>query len=296
MIYSSVYSIFIVLTVSTTCLVMFYLFISKKRQQTNTHKLLGFNIIYQLRELLMRVQQHRGISHGLLNGDLELKSRLLTLKSHINQHIAEFEKNNPHTQPERWNSITEHWAKLSVYSDKQLSTYSDSLTASNNLQQHNKLILNLLYYIEDTSKQYQLFKQQQIFKQHKPVESAWLQLLFTAESIGQIRAIGTGVAASKTCSSVERIRLNYLCHSLQQKISDQSVTCHIHSVQTLLDIVEQQLLQDSVTTTAEAFFNLASECISSFYKEFDNEHQILVGTLKSTEGRNKQFHKPLKLK
>lgn len=230
----------------------------------------GFNIVTRLRELLSHVQQHRGISNALLNGDVSLTSRLTPLTLKVSDSIDGINKEfkvgdvDEQLQPlPRWESITEHWSRLSIKTNQ--------LTSANNLQQHNKLILNILYFIDDIAEQHQIYKI--VDAQGEAMRHMWLELLFTAENIGQIRAIGTGVAAANTCTSVERIRLNYLCHSLQQSLDDGLMLANSEQIRQLLHVVAQQVTIDVPSIKAEEFFNLASTCVEQILQEFDKQLQ-----------------------
>jgi hypothetical protein len=255
-----------------------------------SQQITGFNIVTRLRELLSHVQQHRGISNALLNGDVSLTSRLTPLTLKVSKSIDGINKEfkvgdvDEQLQPlPRWESITEHWSRLSIKT-AQLSAKTDlsvktdrpttktnQLTSANNLQQHNKLILNILYLIDDVAEQHQIYKI--VDAQGEAMRHMWLELLFTAENIGQIRAIGTGVAAANTCTSVERIRLNYLCHSLQQSLDDGLMLANSEQIRQLLHVVVQQVTIDVPSIKAEAFFNLASTCVEQILQEFDKQLQ-----------------------
>ena len=245
-----------------------------KNQQFNAlriQQITGFNTITQLRELLSHVQQHRGISNGLLNGDASLTTRLTPLTLKVSNNIARINNEckealfDEQLQPlSRWASITEHWSRL--------SKNTNQLTTANNLQQHNKLILNILYFIDDIAERHQIYKI--VDAQGGSMRHMWLELLFTAENIGQIRAIGTGVAAAKTCTSVERIRLNYLCHSLQQSLEDGIMLENSEQIRQLLQVVVQQITIAAPSIKAEEFFNLASTCVEQILQEFDKQLQL----------------------
>lgn len=236
----------------------------------------GLSQIQHLRTLLMLMQQHRGISNGFLNGDATLKSRMISTTDLLNKGMSAINMSAEKVLVQRWLSIQAHWHKL--------STSVTHLTPANSLQQHNKLILNLLYCIEDTHEKYDIANRLKATHQ-----STWLQLLFTTESIGQIRAIGTGVAASKQCSSVERIRLNYLCHSVQEKINNKQIMIHVDKVEALLASVENQLLQAHTTIGADSFFANASQCIELFYAEFDLQLATLEKGISSLNKNSNQI-------
>ncbi|MDX2321737.1 MAG: nitrate- and nitrite sensing domain-containing protein [Moritella sp.] len=257
--------------VSTMLIAMgIYFLKNQQRNALRIQQITGFNAVTRLRELLSHVQQHRGISNGLLNGDTSLTARLTPLTAKVSNNIArinlEFKASvfDEQLQPlSRWTSITEHWSRLSIKTEQ--------LTSANNLQQHNKLILNILYFIDDIAERHQIYKI--VDAQGESVRHMWLELLFTAENIGQIRAIGTGVAAAEKCTSVERIRLNYLCHSLQQSLEDGIMLENSEQIRQLLQVVVQQITITVPSITAEEFFNLASACVEQILQEFDKQLQ-----------------------
>jgi len=243
-----------------------YFLQTKQRNALKQQQITGFQVLTQLRRLLTSVQQHRGLSNGLLNGDLNLASRLSQHTALVNDIINCINQNyktavlDEKSQPlSRWQSITEHWPRLAQNTRK--------LTPENSLQQHNKLILNILYFIDDISEQHQIYKIADM--QGESMHHDWLELLFTAESIGQIRAIGTGVAAGKECTSVERIRLNYLCHSLQQSLDDGLPLSDAAPIKNLLNTISERITIPNPDIEAEQFFNIASECIEIVFNEFD---------------------------
>lgn len=245
--------------------------LQKQHAKVLRHKQMqGFLVLTQLRSLLTHVQQHRGISNGWLNGDDSLTQRLRSLAKqvtadidHIHQQFPDATKQSQKQAVPRWESITTHWPRL--------TQNTSNLTTANNLEQHNKLILNILYFIDDIAEHYQIYKLTDA--QDQSQRHDWLNLLFTAESIGQIRAIGTGVAAGKTCSSVERIRLNYLCHSLQQSIEDGIDSASSEAMKTLIITIESDITIAQPNISAEHFFSLASQCIELVFKEFDRQSQ-----------------------
>ena len=261
-----------IITVALSILITTALYLLQ-RHHVNAlrHKQLqGFLVLTQLRSLLTHVQQHRGISNGWLNGDESLTQRLNSLAKHVTADINYIHQQFPdaimqahtHAVP-RWEAITTHWPRLTRNTEK--------LTPANNLDQHNKLILNILYFIDDIAEHYQIYKLTDT--QDQALRHDWLNLLFTAESIGQIRAIGTGVAARKNCSSVERIRLNYLCHSLQQSVEDGMSSTSAAAISTLVTTIEIHITTPQPNMAAEQFFSMASQCIELVFTEFDKQSQ-----------------------
>jgi hypothetical protein len=48
----------------------------------------------------------------------------------------------------------------------------------------------------------------------------WRELIIATESIGQSRAIGAAIAVQKSCSSVDKIKLNFLIQTMKNLTAD----------------------------------------------------------------------------
>ena len=102
----------------------------------------GLNYVRVMRILLTHVQQHRGLTTGFLNGNQDAKAEIQALQHKIRKEIVEVNNLGVWVQAnEKWRSILDHWSRL--------SSHYASGEAMNNLKQHNQLIANILYFIED---------------------------------------------------------------------------------------------------------------------------------------------------
>ena len=148
------------------------------------------------------------------------------------------------------------------------------------------MIANLLYLLEDEAERAQLNATS--LPELPNIGFVWRELISTAESVGQSRAIGTGVATAKSCTSVDKIRLSFLekhinstskdilkkLSSLEQFSSQHSML--ISSAQTkmqqLIDTIENELIQASkISIDQNNYFNLASDTIKSLDNIFDSQ-------------------------
>ena len=246
-----------------------------KRQQLQLDGLIKLNII---RKLLTRMQQHRGLSNGILHGEVDLKPRLGTVTEQINQLNIEIIDMYPDLlENERWQAMADHWQRLAI-------DYFN-LNTRNNLEQHNKLVLNLLYLINDVAFDNQLHQLNN--DKSESIQFLWQELLFTAESIAQIRALGTGIAAAKVCTRAERIRLSYLCQSLEQSINIQNNPDYLLKISHLLKVIENEIMISRPTIKADRFFNIATESIDMILANFDKQLNNVEYRLHTSSGINK---------
>lgn len=230
----------------------------------------GLALLVKMRDLLSNIQKHRGLTHGFHGGDRSLSADIQQLQNRIGADIADIATIGGWVgSNERWNNLCGHWRRLCAS--------FNTLEQENCLLQHNMLISNVLYLIEDTADAHQLHRL------NADISAAclvWKELLVTAEYIGQARALGTGVTASGHCTSVSRIRLNYL----RQKIEETTRLTWRHldvasdvknKLAALLQCIEQQVLVDQPTIASQAYFKLATETLDGVFAQFDREVHAL---------------------
>jgi hypothetical protein len=269
--------LFVLGLIITAC----YLFILTQKQRLQQHQLhvAGLLKLGICRKLLAQFQQHRGLSNGILNGDITLTSRLGATSELIQQSITDIITLYPDiAENERWLSMDDHWRRLSVY--------YHNLSVRHNLEQHNKLVLNLLYLIDDIAVKNKLHQLHNT--ESKSIQYLWQELLFTAENMAQIRALGTGIAAANLCTPVERIRLNYLCQSLDQSIEGQHNQDYLLIIAHLLKVIDCEITIDKPTIKADCFFDIATECIDMTFACFDKQLNLIEQKLHTATLRDKQ--------
>ncbi len=249
-------------TAATVLLVVLAVLMQRRANRQYQHRLCtGLVWLALFRQLLNLLQQHRGLSNGVLCGDSELKKRIAPLQHEIDALFERLDKQDRWLATnDNWRAIASHW--------RSLEQGFENLTAANSLSQHTKLIASMLYLIDDCSEHHQLYEVKDGKKQS--IRYLWRETLMAAEWIGQARALGTGVAASGRSSSVERIRLKYLHQAItanQQKLGERSQA----KLGSMLKIIESQLMQPVTSVSASEYFDLASGALSDVYQTFDEQ-------------------------
>jgi hypothetical protein len=233
---------------------------TKDRQDT------GFQWLASMRLLLAYIQKHRGMSIGFINGGVDLATDIDLLHSKIDATTQQIVVTNPSIKDnQRWESLMDHWQRI--------KTNYPTFESDNNLVQHNQLIKNLLYLIDDIAQDCELLLLKN--QQQKPLHIYWRELLTATEHIGQARAIGIGVATVASCSSVSRIRLKHSCQKIEENTTalwkeigsnQQQET----SVLNLLECINNDLMGDKVTIEPKDFFAIATDTIESLLRQFDH--------------------------
>lgn len=228
----------------------------KKKQR----HLQGLLLLKSFKNLLTSIQQHRGLSMGYLNGDSSLLTRTNALKDDIDKQIKLINQAKGWTEDNLiWVGICDHWLRLSLNYSKYDSDH--------NFRQHCNLIINLLNLIEDCADNHQL--QELLISNSENANFLWSQLLTTSEHIGQVRAIGTSIAAAKLSTSTQRIKLNYLHSCINLFLEQAHHNFDTHLLQELVKTTNEKLLIDKIDISAEVFFNLATSALSVLLDKFD---------------------------
>ena len=265
---------------SVFLLLVFIYLVMRKSRRIKQKQALGLNFILQLKNLITSMQKHRGWSAAYARGDKSVHNDLTQLKHELARLSQQIESKFPAQKFERWMSHQDHWGRL--------ARTSDTLDLESCVKQHTQLIGNLLYLLEDIAEHYHLTAEHLL--DFPNISLLWRELLQVSEYIGQSRALGTGVATEKSCSSVEKIKLGFL----QQKINEVSKITFIQlldskgknvsgdieykvntaakQTQDFCQIIKQELIDaESVTLDAKQYFALATKSIEVVNEIFDSE-------------------------
>lgn len=220
----------------------------------------GIAYLKRLRSLLIYIQQHRGLTNGLLIGNSGLGEDVQKVEVLIEREIADISaidgwvKDNP-----KWESIHDHWNRIQAnYQGMEIDV---------NLKQHSSLIANLLYLIDDLAYAHHLGKLGLV----DATETDWRSLLFIAEYVGQARGLGMGVVSKGFCSSVLRIQLNHLVVKIKSNISPSWPVAAQNDFRHFIEVIEGQVIIDTPTIQPAEYFKLATGCIDHVLREFDRQ-------------------------
>lgn len=252
--------IFIFVVVPSLALITAIFGVVKRKKMEE--KLFKMGIVYlkKMRSLLTYIQQHRGLTNSYLSGNLAVTAEVEKIELSIQQEMAELAAFDGWLKENsKWDSIVDHWLRIGVHYKK--------VDAEINLKQHNNLIANLLYLIDDLAYAHHLGKLGLI----DATDANWRNLLFIAEYVGQARALGMGVVSRGVCSSVLRIQLNHLLVKIEANISPAWAQNVQEDFRSFLRVIEQQVLSDSPSIAPAEYFRLATGCIEHLLSEFDRQ-------------------------
>lgn len=236
----------------------------------------GLHNVSHLKKLIRLSQVHRGLSSAWLNGDNSKKVELTRISQELSNIIRTLETVETLNKTSRWESYIDHWTRL--------SKKSHNISPNDSFDQHTQLIANLLYLLEDEAERTELNASH--LSELPNIGYVWRELVVTTENIGQSRAIGTGVATTKTCSSVDKIRLSFL-HKHIQKTTNETLSklSAISSASTAHDnltkvarskidhfsetMLHELIEKNDITINQDEYFKLASQSMKSLEDIFD---------------------------
>ncbi|MEQ6884689.1 nitrate- and nitrite sensing domain-containing protein [Salicola sp. Rm-C-2C1-2] len=221
--------------------------------------------LQSLRDLILNLQRHRGLSTGVLSGDSGMRAELENRRSHLDRLIREAPMDDAR-YAERWSGIADHWSRL---------RQTDNHTVENNLDQHHQIIRNALFLIQDIA------ADDRVAPHPANQRCIWNEVLEAAEWSGQARALGTGMAAAGTSSAAQRVRMRFLNDKIQDLsgtafealkdaassgVSNQHLKEAQQAVERLLYEVETELLTaDPIVIPAKTYFDDATATVDALF-------------------------------
>jgi len=256
--------------------------------ETSEEELHGLTVLPPLFKTIQLLQQHRGLSSGVLGGTSTLNEQLLIKKKQTSDAFSIFVKTLPQTivKSDEWGKINNQWDEI--------QTDGMNWSVKNNFNKQTIVIDQLLILAQTIADNYALTN-------HPDLDTYYLltttihQLASTQEYLGQLRAFGTGMLAEKNASERQKIQLNTLISqaniainslqrnlektarynpSIKQSLMESSQGIHKHS-QYIFDLVKTDIIYEQYLTPPKEYFKITTEAI-------DNTYNVMFGVLLPT--------------
>lgn len=235
-----------------------------KRQRKRERQLHGLNVLQHVLGLLTNVQQHRGISAALLNGDKSFADRLASKQAEIQGIFKTLgpllaETIELRSDADSLLAVEREWAMM--------SSSIANINSEQSFHKHTVLIRKIIHLLGDMGEHIGLLD-----GEGSPLallsNTLLLKLPLLMESIGQARALGSGYAAKGQCGAVGRIRMNFLeqhIRECQQDISTSTENTNAtQRVNALLNVLNERFIAvEEVNITPDAFFRTATDAIEA---------------------------------
>lgn len=220
--------------------------------------------------LVIQLQQHRGMSSAWLSGDRSFLPRLKEKQALINTLLPDLQRDARREGANHAPCLTSNDFALFVFRWRSLVDVLADKQPEQSIAEHSQLIALLLNWLAALGEA----RLEPLVGGHQLglVCNYAHRLPTLAECLGQARAIGSAVAARHACSPVARVRLMFLIGraealleqatqandggrvTLQARVAIRDLT---HTVRT------NMLLSDGVSVTPENYFAVATRAIDS---------------------------------
>ncbi|GAB4290277.1 MAG: hypothetical protein Kow0083_03170 [Methylophaga sp.] len=239
----------------------------------------GLGLIKYIQKVIVLAQQHRGMSNTVMQGNESLKPELMAVQTALNHLISA--KSEPNLKPfPEWKSVVKGWPELREHS------LSGEWQVHTLFRQHNILIARLLTLLDDITRHYEL--QVIMLDRVTHALSVCLHTLKVAETIAQVRGVGSGICASGVVDDSDKLILDYL-RNVVVEASDElfnelrqiaspflkkqlAMSCQAirESLNRLLAVIDNQVLNEGETSiTAKQFFSTATTPIDGLLVIFN---------------------------
>jgi methyl-accepting chemotaxis protein len=259
---------------------LLFLLIAQSNAVVNTtrNELRGLGAAESLHKAVQLVQQHRGLSAGLLGGNEAMRPKQAAKMPEVDKAMAAIEPtlfdNLPKTQ--EWIKIQSDWNKL--------KTEGLSWPQQDNIKFHGQLVATMLALLGRVGEasELSLDPEAETFYQ---VDGVLSRMPETLEPIGLLRARGTGMLSKKTADEAGKIALNPFIFLIQRGMGgveanlaavvrnnpglkdklESSRAKFDDKVKKLLTVTEQDILTGTLATPSQDFFALATDAIDTGY-------------------------------
>lgn len=259
------------------------------RKESLSLRLEGIRVNRLIKQLLVDLQQHRGMVNAFLSGDSSFKPKIEQKQAAIGQDAAALDA--LHGQglmtAKRWEGIRSAWQAL--------RTAALALPAEESFRRHSELIRAVLYSMGDVAERSQIVGA--CAADFALVDALWSKLPAVAEGLGQARGIGSSVAAKGYCSSVARIKLRFL----EERISEtmgwvNNDLAHVGTAQAapftrawnethaavleFLALLDEKLINtERPAIDAEHYFNAGTKAMDAVFHAFDQASAAMESAL-----------------
>jgi len=242
---------FVILGVLALVLVIlpfsFYVVETEKAVNAAILETQGIPPTQNLLELVRLLQKHRGLSARLLGGDKEAATQREATKKAANQIVSTLDrmiKAIPNeTINKSWDETTQHWRKLELQVDK------EEINVAQSFQEHVNVIADYLTLNDKLADQFGLTLDPDA-KTYFLIQAFIYANPALTESLGKLRALGSGILAEKQMSTADAQRLSGL---IELSVSQRKTALGLLEKAFALDPMIKAELEDMTKEASENY-------------------------------------------
>lgn len=268
------YTPWIILAAVTTIIYVFGY--SCYRYQFKQHKqrqLAGLDNTCSLLTMMKTIQQHRGVSSGILGGKPQQNRKLQELSNLVDQHVKILSSTMTKEYLQQWNTIIPQWRDIqsNCLNTDVLINFENYCDVLEDIQ---ALILDVTDHSGLTSSA----------NSDEQILAGEIFAHFPAliEDLGQLRALSTHAAASRDCITAFRLHLQFLMDQLSQhknylsQKDSHRYQALINKVNDLTTLVKQEILNtESISIDPEKLFQHITKVMDKCFSSIDQGVQKL---------------------
>jgi len=277
--------------------------LNKQQKGLFSRQLANLSTGSSLRNLLEKIQRHRGMVNLYLKGDQSFKPKIIMLQEEINQQLNMLKKEveNTASYSDKLNEINSGFDSLQAG--------SFTMSSEECIAGHGALIQSLLVFMVVVAEQNQLVRDNNF--SNKYINIIWRLIPITAESLGKARALGSGVAAVGRSSALERVKLGFLVNKIRISISlvlkqintlpdtsNQSSKAYkkMHTdLSDFCELIEKELIvATNPNIEATRFFDDATRLLGELFSLYDSAVAMAASEIKTSieelERSNKRIY------
>lgn len=251
-----------------------------------------------LLELAAHIQQHRGMSTAWLAGDQSFERRLSSKRGEVEPLLAKLQQVALEENTRSYPCFTPNDVSLWRHRWSMLVNELGTYTVEKSIATHSNLVAMLLNWL-DAMGEARIALPMGDLLPDGAVRNFSHRLPQLAETLGQARATGSGVAAQGKCPAVARVRLMFLV-SRAESLTEQACALDrqgelaAQKVKSLaLTIRTHMLGSQAVGVSAEAYFAEATRAIDAVFAWVRECGDMLEGEIGQVAmGRKPQDRRP----
>jgi methyl-accepting chemotaxis protein len=261
------------------------------------HEERGIDTISKVVPILAEVQKHRGLNSAYLGGDASALSKLQAINAHQDKLIATVDSDDnirAFGVEKQWAAVKAAWLDI--------RDHSSSYSKPQSFAEHTKLVASMQTLVVDLADASGITLDPEMDSYYLQ-DTALLKLIALTESIGKLRAKGTGVLAAKTSTPEERaeiailsgnivsydqaVRQNLVKATAQRPELRTELTASAEKISSLIAALQQtvksDVLTEAPTLPPTSFFAQATSTIDAVLALYDQADQALDDILTARE-------------
>jgi methyl-accepting chemotaxis protein len=246
---------------------------------TARNELAGLQMLKPMNRMVQLMQQHRGLSSGVLNGNEAMKDKRAAKEKEADEALAATEAvlSPGLRETAAWKSIRQDWEAI--------RSQGLSWTPPENIKRHSAMLANVLRFMVDVADETELTLDP-VMDTYYFMDTVVSKMPAMLEPLGITRARGTGVLTKKELTQQQRNDIALLiagisvnlhaqnsniekvlrfAPSLQAQLSGPSREFS-NGVEKILALVQEDILGEKYSTTPQDYYTAVTQIIDLGYK------------------------------